>query len=344
MKKIAFYFTMLLILGITSCAPQPVTEPEKLKILLDVRDCTGQMRYGAKVVSSDGKYATTIENTTDVKQIELPVGANTFTFRVKDERGNTLSYKDTTFSVNADDRIMSLEINVKCDGFIKGRILDKTGTPKIGYTSFSGAAFATQDSNKTIFLLPIRYSAILPTSANFAVRTKSQNIGLDGSGLLVPNIPFGDTLDLGDVYGETVSNFTYTVNGDGFTNKIVKQTPTDVCYEHSGASTITNGEFWIQMIDSVGCSNNGINTIRFWLNSTPTTAGVYTLKGGELAFQGGGDIYTPNTDMQLRITNLGVRGRLIEGTFSGTASYEDAQHIIHTITITNGVFKVLHQW
>lgn len=308
-------------------------------------DCTGQLRYGAKVVSTDGKYTGTQENIAGISEIELPAGANTFTFRVQDERGNTLSYRDTTFSVTADDRSVVLSLRVKCDGFIKGRILDRTGAPKIGYANFTGAStFVAQDSNKTTFFLPIRYAAALPTNPNLGILTKNRPVADDGNGLIIPTIPFGDTLNVGDVYGEMVANFSYIVNGDGFVNKAVAQTANDVCAESSGASTLSNnGEFWLQLIDEAGCAANGINTTRFWLNTTPTVAGTFPLKGGELTFQGGATMYIPNAGMTFRITELGARGRLIKGSFSGTASYKDAQQIIHTITLTNGIFTVLRQ-
>jgi hypothetical protein len=344
MKKSIFYFTMLLALNFSACLPKATEEPAKLKIILNVTDCTGQLRYGAKVVSADGKYTATQENIAGVSEIETNAAAQTFTFRVKDERGNTLSYQDTTFSVTADDRSVILSFRVKCDGFIKGRILDRTGAPKIGYARFAGVNnFVAQDSNKTNFLLPIRYKTTLPTDPEFGVITKAHSVGDDGAGLFIPNIPFGDTLDLGDVYGEMVSNFSYTVNGDGFTNKSVVQLANDVCAESSGASTLSSSEFWLQMIDNAGCASNANNSLRLWLNTTPTAAGIYPLKGGEFAFQGSREIYTPDANMTFRITTLGARGRLIEGTFSGTASYKDTQNITHTITITNGVFKVLRK-
>ena len=344
MKKSIFLFALLCATTFTACLPATTSEPEKLKIILNVTDCTGQMRFGAKVVSADGKYTGTQENIAGISEIELPAGANTFTFRVKDERGNTLSYQDTTFSVTAEDRSVILSFRVKCDGYIKGRILDRTGAPKIGYVNFNGPNnFAVVDSNKINFLLPVRYSATVPTEPNFGVLTKNHPIADDGAGLIIPIIPFGDTLNLGDVYGETVANFSYTVNGDGFTNKAVQKTASDVCAESSGASTILGGEFWLQMIDEAGCTANGINTARFWLNTTPTAAGTFPLKGGELSFQGDGDIYIPNVGMTFTITELGARGRLIKGSFSGTASYKDTQQITHTITITNGVFEVLRK-
>ena len=344
MQKSIFHFAAFCALAFASCLPQKdTTEPEKLKIILNVTDCTGQMRYGAKVVSADGKYMGTQENIVGVSEIELPAGANTFTFRVKDERGNTLSYQDTTFSVTEDDRSVILSFRVKCDGYIKGRILDRAGAPKIGYANFTGPNnFIAQDSNKTTFLLPIRYVATFFGYSYLGVITKNHPVGDDGILLSIPTIPFGDTLDLGDVHGETVSNFSYTVNGDGFTNKAVRQTANDVCAEFSGASKQLNGEFWLQMIDQQGCTGVGVNVTRFWLNTVPTAAGTYPLKSGELHFPNS-FVYQPDTGMTFQITELGARGRLIKGSFSGTASCKDAQNVTHTITITNGVFEVLRK-
>ena len=97
------------------------------------------------------------------------------------------------------------------------------------------------------------------------------------------------------------------------------------------------------MIDNAGCASNANNALRLWLNTTPTVAGIYPLKGGEFFFQGATTDYSPDANMVFRITTLGVQGRLVEGIFSGTASYKDPQNITHTITITNGVFKVLRK-
>jgi hypothetical protein len=346
MQKTTFFYLFLALTTVfVGCVPtKDNTEPEKLQINFEITDCTGQARYDAKMVTTDGKYSATYDQATlSAGRLEVPMGANTYTFRIKDERGNTLSYRDTTITTAVDDRSLTLSFAVKCDGYIKGRIVDAEGLPKIGSVFYNANNFGIIDSNKTNFLIPIRYNAKTLTNPNFSVITKNHKPGDDGSGHFIPIIPFGDTLNMGDVYGEMVAKCNYTVNGDGFSNKTVALAPYDVCAESSGAAPVTNGDLWVQLADSLSCGSSG-NTVstRLWLTGNPKTTGTFPLKGGEFRFLPNGE-YFADANMTMTITKYGAVGRLIEGSFSGTASYKDINNITHTIAITNAVFKTLRK-
>jgi hypothetical protein len=344
-KKLFFYLFSAFIVFFVGCVPtKDNTEPEKLQINFDITDCTGQARYEAKMVTTDGKYSATYDQAAlAAGRLEVPMGSNTYTFRIKDERGNTLSYHDTTVTTAADDRSLTLSFVVKCDGYIKGRVVDTEGLPKIGYLYYISNNFAIIDSNKTNFLIPIRYNAKTLTNPNLTIITKNHKPGDNGSSHFIPIIPFGDTLNMGDVYGEMVAKCNYTVNGDGFTNKIVALAPYDVCAESSGAAPTIDGDLWVQLLDSLSCGSSG-NTVstRLWLSGNPKATGTFPLKGGEFRFLPNGE-YFADDNMTMTITKYGAIGRLIEGSFAGTASYKDGNNITHTITITNAGFKTLRK-
>ena len=116
MTKSIFYVALCLAFGFTACIPKDstqATEPEKLNIYLDVRDCTGQYRYGATVETIDGKYKHTLEQSVEGMTLSVPIGATSFTFRVKEERGNIISYRDTTINVSADDKVVTKKMIVE---------------------------------------------------------------------------------------------------------------------------------------------------------------------------------------------------------------------------------------
>ena len=329
--------SFLLFCGVVACLfTTSCINPEDIKfgntkLTISVTDCTGRNRPNAIVVTTDGKYSATTDDL-GLATLDLPNAATptSYTLRVKDQRGNTLSRRDTTITTDEKVPTGAFELPVKCDGYVKFRCLNRNDVPTMAHTLFGigigNTTFFPMDSNKTTFVMPIRYSAT--EKGILEVIAKNGNSG-NALKNISTNIPLGDTIQLGDVYGERLGSFSFNANGTPYS-----MAPNEYDAADSRGAHIFQGQF------SFGLLNIAQSLyLEFPLASDPLGTGTFPIIGGKISLPS--DEYYPTASSSITITKYGSEGRTIEGTFSGTWTKGAPPNQVN-LSITNGQFKAMN--